>query len=163
IEQLQPDGIVLVVEHGLRVIRQPGLVESHNVSHQADVDEIYRLVQPFAQRIDLAVFYFVEIGEDVRAASGEEHFAGVARIFAIQRLVEQAFEIQGGIRLYRFGSPTGDWIRRSLNQLRESRWVEFVEFVIELGNQFQIMSQRSQLCGAAQFELHSLIKIERLI
>ncbi|MNO86941.1 hypothetical protein D3C76_783560 [compost metagenome] len=65
---------------------------AHDVAHQANERQVDRLAQRFLEGRVAAVVFLAEVVEHVHAAAGEEGFAGVGRILALQGGVEHGIQ-----------------------------------------------------------------------
>ncbi|MNZ62920.1 hypothetical protein D3C78_810550 [compost metagenome] len=65
---------------------------AHQVAHQANERQVDRLAQGFFEGRVAPVVLLAEVVEHVHAAAGEERFAGVGRVLALQGCVEHGIQ-----------------------------------------------------------------------
>src|SRR5215467_6341292 len=89
------------------------------ISHQSDVDQINRFLQSLAQRVTLEILVFFEIRENMRSATGEEHFAGIAGISAIQSFLKQLRQLNPRLGAHGGNYPLSDRVASRVCLIRE--------------------------------------------
>ena len=105
-------------------------METHEVAHQADVDQIHRMIEAFAQCEDLSVFVIIKVAEHMGAPAREKYLSCTAGVFAIERLVQQRAKIDPRISAHRLSRPARNRIARRLRFLSKRCRIKAVEFVV---------------------------------
>jgi hypothetical protein len=84
LQQLLPEGIFRILQHTVGIVRKTGLMETNQIAHEPNEDQIRRASKCFAQRENLATVLRVKVAETVRASACEEHFTCAGRILPFE-------------------------------------------------------------------------------
>ena len=151
-----------VFQDARRRARRGAGVMPHDVAHDADVDEVDRVLRGLPYVHDAAIVLGIEVDEIVQSAAGEEHFP-CRRILAAHRGVEQGIPLDAGLAQQGGGHPLRQHVALRLGLLPERLGVERAVVVVQIRDDLQIGDQGAQLGGGAEIQPRLAVDVERLV
>ncbi len=146
---------------------RPGMgnLVAHDVAHDADEDQVDRVLEALAHSHVALALPTLEIGEALHPATGEEAFTGAAGILALHRRFQHGRQLALGRRagaVKVVDGPTAQHIL--LRQLHTGQFGAAHAGIarVQLGDDLQVGHQGAQLGGGPQVEPATAVDVERL-
>ena len=136
---------------------------AHQVSHQTHERQVDRLTQCFTQSRVAPVVLAAEVAEGVYAAAGKEALLRIGRVAPLQCGVEDCRERCIRVAAQVVDGPAAQVILFGDVQRFQLGAGLAGMALIQLGDDFQIGSQHTQLGGGAQFQLAAFVDVEGLV